>query len=156
MNLSPHCTLAEAIKSETAIRLSIDNTPPPAIIEVMKITAVKVFEPCREFVGGPLGITSFYRCPDLNEAIGSGPSSQHIKGEAIDEDCDKYGNGNNLDLFKWIRDSGAVDFDQLIWEYGTETMPAWVHVSHTERRKNRRQVLRAVRGGGHIPFDLQV
>jgi zinc D-Ala-D-Ala carboxypeptidase len=86
MKISPNITYAEAIHSETAKRKGIDNTPNPTQIEAMKLLAEKVFQPLREWVGGPIKVNSFFRSADLNEAIGGSKTSQHCKGQAIDID----------------------------------------------------------------------
>ena len=97
-NISKHITYAEAIHSNTAKRKGIDNTPNPTQLENMKITAEKVFEPLRSWVGGPIKVNSFFRSPELNTAIGGVPSSQHCKGQAIDID-DVYGRRSNAEMF---------------------------------------------------------
>jgi hypothetical protein len=106
----------------------------------MRLVARKCFEPLREWHGKPIGISSFYRSPKLNKAINGSPRSQHCKGQAIDIDADIFNNGvTNAKLFEWLRNN--VDYDQLIWEFGTDKNPAWVHISYVSTEKNRRQVL---------------
>ena len=83
MKISDNITYAEAIHSNTAKRRGIDNTPNPAQVETMKVTAEKIFEPLRKWVGGPIKVNSFFRSPDLNEAIGGSKTYQHCKGQAI-------------------------------------------------------------------------
>jgi hypothetical protein len=155
MNISKYVTYIEATKSETAIRKGIENEPNEEQLEAMKYVAENVFDKIREHIGGPLGITSFYRCPELNAAIGGSRTSQHPKGEAIDIDCDRYGVSTNKYVFDYILKNLA--FDQLIWEFGTHQNPAWVHVS-LKKRLNRGEVLRAYKGPSgntlYIPFDL--
>ena len=149
MNLSKNLTLDEAIKSATALRKGIDNTPTPAIIETMKLTAEKVFQPLRDKVG-PINVSSFYRCPALNKAIGGSTSSQHMKGEAIDMSAV---NVSNAELFEEALK--LEQFDQLIWEFGTDNNPDWVHVSYESTGKQRKQILKAIRSGGktsYLPF----
>lgn len=90
MKISDHISYAESIHSNTAKRRGIDNTPNPTQVENMKLTADKVFEPLRKWVGGPIKVNSFFRSGPLNEAIGGVASSQHCKGQAIDID-DVYG-----------------------------------------------------------------
>jgi hypothetical protein len=145
MRISKHISYAEAIKSQTAERKGIDNTPPDRIIENMKIVANRCFEPLRAKHGKPIGISSFYRSPELNKAIGGSTTSDHCKGCAIDIDADIFNNGiTNKEIFDFLKDN--VDFDQLISEYGTEDNPAWVHVSY-RKEGNRKQVLRATKKG---------
>jgi len=136
--ISEHITLSEAIKSQTAIRKGIDNTPNSEQIAAMKLVAEKVFEPIRAHFGKPIGISSFFRSVKLNKAIGGAASSQHCKGEAIDIDGDILGGVSNRMIFDYVRTN--LTFDQLIWEYGTDLYPAWVHVSY-KAKGNRRQVL---------------
>ena len=155
MKISEHVTYKEAIKSNTATKLGIPNNPSVNQIEVMKRTAKKLFDPVREFINAPLGVSSFFRSQQLNIAIGGSPTSQHCKGEAIDIDADMYENGTNKEVFDFIKNN--LDFDQLIWEYGNEEEPAWVHVSNNDNGKNRNQVLRVYRENGkpkYILFDL--
>ena len=139
-NISKHITYAEAIHSNTAKRKGIDNTPNPTQLENMKITAEKVFEPLRSWVGGPIKVNSFFRSPELNTAIGGVPSSQHCKGQAIDID-DVYGIKSNADMYNWIKEN--LDFDQMIWEFGTDTQPNWVHISYVSKEDNRNKCLKA-------------
>ena len=127
MKISKHITYAEAIHSNTAKRKGIDNTPNPTQVENMKVTAEKIFEPLRKFVGGPIKITSMFRSSALNEAIGgSSSTSQHMKGQAMDLD-DVYGYKSNAEMYHWIKEN--LSFDQLIWEYGTDMNPNWIHIS---------------------------
>lgn len=141
MKISNHITLAEATKSQTATRKGIDNTPPKEVIPNMIAVAEKCFEPLREWHGKPIGISSFYRSPALNRAVKGSARSQHCKGQAIDIDADIFDNGlTNKQIYNWLVNN--VDFDQIIWEYGTDDNPAWVHISYVSKEKNRRQQLR--------------
>jgi hypothetical protein len=140
MKISDHITYAEAIHSQTAKRKGIDNTPNPAQVENMKLLAEKVFEPLRKWVGGPIKVNSFFRSPELNEAIGGSKTSQHCKGQAIDID-DVYGKRSNAEMFTYIRE--ILDFDQLIWEFGTDMNPNWIHVSYVSKEDNRNRCLKA-------------
>ena len=139
-NISKHITYAEAIHSQTAKRKGIDNTPNPNQIEAMKLLAEKVFEPLREWVGGPIKVNSFFRSPELNTAIGGSKTSQHCKGQAIDID-DVYGYKTNSEMYHWIKEN--LSFDQMIWEFGTDTQPNWVHVSYVSEENNRNRCLKA-------------
>tara|TARA_R110001592_G_scaffold63603_1_gene195120 strand:- start:23 stop:484 length:462 start_codon:yes stop_codon:yes gene_type:complete len=139
-NISNNITYAEAIHSSTAKRKQIDNTPSPTQIEAMKLLAEKVFEPLRRWVDGPIKVNSFFRSSSLNEAIGGAASSQHCKGQAIDID-DVYGGKSNAEMFNWIKEN--LDFDQMIWEFGTDTQPNWIHVSYVSKEDNRNKCLKA-------------
>ena len=149
--ISKHISEKEATKSVTALRLNIDNTPNGTALNNMKILAEKVFEPLREWVGGPIKITSFYRSPDLCLALGSKTSSQHTckNGAAIDID-DIYGHKTNKEMFDWIKEN--LDFDQLIYEFGNEENPDWVHVSYVDPENNRNRILKAVRDQGKVKY----
>jgi hypothetical protein len=145
MNISKHITLTEATKSVTATRLGINNTPNEATVETMKLTAEKVFEPLREILGA-IRVTSFYRCPDLNRAIGGSKSSQHCKGEAIDMEAL---NTSNFQIFEEA--CKLPDFDQIIWEFGTKQEPDWIHISYA-KTGNRKQILRATKIGNRTAY----
>lgn len=158
--LSKYLTYIEATKSETAIRKGINNNPGEKELAAMIYVATNVFDVLREKVKGPLHASSFYRAPELNVAIGGAKNSQHTKGEAIDIDCDKFGNGNNKMIFYLVKHE--MNFDQLIWEFGTDERPEWIHVSLVNEavagRKNRKEVLRANRtpegDTRYLPFNL--
>ena len=139
--ISKHISDKEATKSITALRLGIDNTPNGTAYNNMKTLAANVFEPLREWVGGPIKITSFYRSPELCLAIGSKTSSQHTckNGAAIDID-DIYGYKTNAEMFDYIKDN--LEFDQLIWEFGNEDNPDWLHISYVDLEKNRKRIQR--------------
>lgn len=151
--VSKNITLAEATKSQTATRKGIDNTPNEEQLAAMKNLANKVFEPLRIAMGNKsIAITSFFRSPEVNKAIGGSTSSQHCKGEAMDIDADIFGGMTNADIFKYIYN--YLDFDQLIWEFGNESNPAWVHVSLKLNGKNRKQTLIASRVNGKTSYSL--
>jgi len=154
--LSPHITMAEAIHSQTAKRLGIENKPNPEQIAAMLTIAEMIFEPLRVFVGGPIKITSFFRSPALNKAIGGAtkngkPTSQHCKGEAIDLD-DVYGHASNAQMFDWIK--ANLDFDTMIWEFGTDENPSWIHVSYVDAQENRNRCLKAYKENGKTKYKV--
>lgn len=138
--ISLHISYDEATKSPTAIRLGIDNTPTPEEIICMEAVGEKIFEPVRNHFGRPIYIPSFFRCPRLNHLVGGADNSQHTKGEAIDLDADKFGGMTNADIFHFIVNN--LEFDQLIWEFGDDNNPAWVHCSYSLDH-NRKEVLYA-------------
>lgn len=150
--ISKYLSYDEATKSPTALRLGISNEPTPEHLLNMRYVAEEIFDKVREFVGGPLLASSFYRSKALNDAIpGSSKTSQHMTGEAIDIDCDGYQYGTNRAAFDFIRTS--LEFDQLIAEYpdkyGTY---AWVHVSKKREGRNRKEVLVKLRDK-YIPYS---
>ena len=154
MQLSEHLSLAEVTRSDSAKRRGISNMPTPAHIENFKLLAENVFEPIRKHFGKPIHISSGYRSDALNKAIGGSKTSQHCTGEAIDIDMDGSAHGiTNKMVFDYIKDN--LNFDQLIWEFGTASNPDWVHVSYESTGKQRKQVLRAVKSGGattYVPY----
>ena len=151
MKISDHITYAEAIHSNTGKRMGIDNTPSQTQVEAMKLLAEKVFEPLREWVGGPIKVNSFFRSEALNEAIGGSGTSQHCKGQAIDID-DVYGRKSNAEMYNWIKEN--LDFDQMIWEFGTDMQPNWVHVSYVSEEKNRNKCLKAYKEHSRTKYKV--
>ncbi len=143
MKLSENLSLAECTKSLTAKRLGINNEPDEWVTENLRQTAVNVFQPVRECLGVPIHVSSGYRSAELNKAIGGSVRSQHVQGRALDLDADVYGTCTNAEIFNYIRQN--LEFDQLIWEYGTEDNPDWVHVSFVRDGVNRRRCLKACR-----------
>ena len=149
--ISEHISLKEAIKSNTATRLGIDNIPREQDLINMKTIAEKVFEPLRVVVGGPIAINSFYRSPKLNSAIGGSTTSQHCIGCALDLD-DNYGYKTNAEMYEYIKNN--LDYDQMIWEFGDETNPARVHVSYISEDVNRRRCLQAYKEKGKTKYKV--
>ena len=150
MKISPNLNLAEITRSDTAKRHGIDNTPTAEHLENFKLLADKVFEPIREHFKTPIFISSGYRSKDLNAFIKGSASSQHCKGQAIDIDMDgSNGEVTNRMVFDFIKNK--LDFYQLIWEFGTDFNPDWVHVSYV-KGKNRKQKLKAIRTSGKTTY----
>ena len=149
--ISKYISLDEATKSPTAKRLGIENKPTKDHLENMRRVAINVFDKVREHFSVPIGVSSFYRSQELNDAVpGSSKTSQHRTGEAIDIDADIYGNVTNLDIFNYIKDN--LVFDQLIGEYPDASGKwSWVHVS-LKYGVNRKQVLVKLKDK-YIPFD---
>ena len=143
MKLSKNLSLAEVIKSTTAKRLGIDNTPDDWTTENLRKIAEHVFQPLREAFGCPIYVSSGYRGPDLNRAIGGSLRSQHMEGRALDLDADVFGRCTNGEIFRYILNN--LTFDQLIWEFGDEDNPDWVHVSYVHDGVNRGRCLKACR-----------
>jgi hypothetical protein len=134
-NISKHITFKEATKSNTAKLYNIENKPNKFQLANMKMVAENCFEPLRNVHGKAIGISSFLRSELLNKKVGGSKTSQHLQGlyseveeGAIDIDADIFDNGiTNAEIFNWLKEN--VVFDQLIWEYGSEKEPAWIHVS---------------------------
>lgn len=152
MQLSEHLNLNEVTYSGTAKRLGIDNNPTPEHLNNLKLIAEKVFEPIRKHFGKPIKVSSGYRSKVLNAATpGASETSQHSTGEALDLDQDGMTTGvTNKMVFEFIKNN--VIFDQLIWEFGTEYNPDWVHVSYESTGKQRKQILKAVRVNGQTKY----
>jgi zinc D-Ala-D-Ala carboxypeptidase len=144
--ISKNISYKEGVRSDTATRNKIRNEPDEEQIKAMKEVAKQVFEPLRANFDKPIRINSFFRSVALNKRIGGSGSSQHCKGEAIDMDA--TGEVTNKQLFDYIKKN--LEFDQLIWEFGTTKEPDWIHVSFTTKRENRKQILKAVKGGSPI------
>ena len=119
-SLSAHFTLEEATLSQKAARLGISNDPPLEVAMNMKQAALGM-ELVRQLLGQPIHINSWYRCPYLNKAVGSKPTSDHLTGFAIDFTCPTYGTPEVI--VKAILASN-IDFKQVIYEFGS-----WVHIS---------------------------
>lgn len=149
MKISNHISYKEAVKSNTALRLNIKNEPDDYQVTNMVGIAHNVFEPLREYVGGPIKINSMFRCEELNRAIGGSSRSQHCEGRAIDID-DTFGHKTNAEMFEYIRKN--LNFDQLIWEFGDDNNPAWVHVSYIAEDGNRKRVMRAEKINGKTKY----
>ena len=113
--------------------------------------AYQVFEPLREWVGGPIKINSFFRSPELNKAIGGSSKSQHCQGRAIDID-DVYGYKTNAEMFDYIQRN--LDFDQMIWEFGDDNNPDWLHISYCSTDENRRRCLKAYKDNGKTKYKV--
>lgn len=152
MQLSKNLALAEVTRSESAKRKGISNQPTPEHIENLKKVAENIFQPIREHFGVPIHVSSGYRSKALNDAIGGSLSSQHCQGEALDLDMDGSPSGvSNKDVFEFIKNK--LNFDQLIWEFGSDSNPDWVHVSYESSGKQRKQILKASKVGGKTVYS---
>ena len=147
--ISKHISYKEGVYSITATRRGIDNTPNDEQLDNMELVADNVFEPLRQWVGGPIKINSFFRCPELNTAIGGSSKSQHCNGQAIDID-DTFGRATNAEMYHFIKDH--LEFDQMIWEFGNDDNPDWVHVSYVSPEDNRNRCLKAYREDGKTKY----
>ena len=136
MKISKNFTRAEIEHSNTAKRLGIKNEMSEEHLENMEMLITELIQPLRDSVG-PIRISSGYRNPSLNRAIGGSRSSQHCKGEALDIQFWQMGKMMNILIYEWILDSG-LEFDQMINEFDF----AWIHISLKEK-DNRKQVLEA-------------
>ena len=149
--ISKYISYKEAIKSNTAKRLGIENEPNKEQLKNMKLLAEKVFEPLRLEVGGPIKVNSFFRSPELNKAIGGSSKSQHCHGQAIDID-DTFGVKSNAYMYYFIK--SELEFDQMIWEFGDNSNPDWVHVSYVSEQENRNRCLKAYKENGKTKYKV--
>lgn len=127
-------SMTELTKSATANRRGIDNTPSEEIRHNLTLLVERILDPLREAWGAPIIVTSGYRCPKLNKAVGGAKTSQHMYGQAADIRTVSDTAADNRRLFNLIQEL-KLPYDQLIDEYGYN----WVHVSYGAR--NRRQIL---------------
>ena len=149
--ISKHISYKEGVYSITAIRRGIDNTPDEEQLVNMELIALKIFEPLREWVEGPIRVNSFFRSEKLNKAIGGSKSSQHCKGQAIDID-DTSCHKTNAEMFRFINDE--LEFDQMIWEFGDDDNPNWIHVSYVSEFDNRNRCLKAYKENGKTKYKI--
>jgi len=153
MKLSKNLSLKEVTKSITALRHGIDNTPDDQVINNLELIAKEIFQPTRDHFGVPIAVTSGYRSKELNQKIGGSTYSQHMAGEALDLDADVFGRITNADIFKFIYTH--LEYDQLIWEFGDDEEPAWIHVSYKRKKgENRNRTLKAVKEDGKTTYIL--
>lgn len=147
--ISKHISYHEGTYSQTGVRRDLDNTPDDKQLKRMEEVAENLFEPLREWVGGPIKINSFFRGEPVNTAIGGSRKSQHMKGQAIDID-DTFGHKTNAEMYHYVKDN--LDFDQLIWEFGTDKNPNWLHISWVSHRPNRKKLTIAKKVNGRTKY----
>lgn len=135
MELTKNFSLLELTSSETAVRKGIDNTPSAEVTANLRYLCLNVMQPLRDWYGKPINITSGYRSPKLNKAIGGSTTSDHCLGRAIDFTLPKE---DYQKVFSWIKEN--CEFDQLINEFNFQ----WIHVSF-RISGNRKQVLKATK-----------
>ena len=146
MKISKNLSLKEVIKSNTADRLDLNNMPTEEHLENLKEVAEKIFQPVRDHFNVPVGVSSGYRSEALNRAVRGSKTSHHCKGMALDIDADIFGEITNKEIFEYILHN--LEFTQLIWEYGTNEEPNWIHVAY-DKNNLKKQVLKAVKGKGY-------
>lgn len=152
MKLSENFSLAEMVKSETALRQGLDNTPGDAEIANLKRLAENVLQPIREAYGKGVKVNSGFRHPDVNAAVGGSRTSDHCKGMAADIEIPGVA---NADLAEWIKDNLA--FTQLILEFYTPGIPdsGWVHVSY-DPNNLKKQVMTAMKENGKTVYKAGI
>ena len=127
MNLTANFTLSEMVKSETALRHGMDNTPGEVEIGNLKVLCEKVLQPVRDYFGKGVKVNSGFRHPAVNQKVGGSPTSDHCKGQAADIEIPGVA---NAELAQWIMNN--LEYTQLILEFYTPGVPdsGWVHVSY--------------------------
>ena len=149
MKLSKNFTLSELTKSQSATRLGLDNTPSMTVIDNLQALVDNVLQPLRDALGKPISISSGYRSPEVNKAIGGSATSDHTRGQAADIEVAGM---SNKDLAEHIRDN--LKFTQLILEFPSRNDPSagWVHVSYNSKDL-KCQVLTATRVNGRTVYQ---
>jgi len=148
MMLTKNLSLAEVTKSATAVKFGLKNEPNEKQLANLIAVGENIFQPTREYFGVPIMVTSGFRGEALNDLINGSSNSQHCKGQALDLDADYFGKITNAEIFYYIKDH--LNYDQLIWEFGNDEEPAWVHVSFVSEEENRNQTLKAFKGHNKI------
>jgi hypothetical protein len=148
MNLTKNFTLSEMCKSDTALRLGLENEPNEQQLAALKLLAEKVLQPVRDHFGRGVKVNSALRTLPVNRAIGSGDNSDHVRGQAADIEIPGV---PNAELAEWIKDN--LEFRQLILEFYTPGIPdsGWVHVSYVAE-DNKKQVLTATKQNGKTVY----
>jgi len=148
MNLTANFTLSEMVKSETALRHDMDNTPGEAEIASLRLLCEKILQPVREHYGKGVKVNSGYRAPAVNQKVGGSPTSDHCKGQASDIEIPGVA---NADLALHIVDT--YEFTQVILEFYTPGVPdsGWVHVSY-DPANLKSQVLTATKKDGKTVY----
>jgi len=147
--ISEHISFKEATHSQTANKFGLENKPNKDHIKNMEILAEKVFEPLRDWVGGPIKINSMFRSEELNNRIGGAMSSSHILGNAFD--ITSLGKKTNLEMLNYIIKN--LDFDQIISEFPNQDgEPRWLHISYLNKKDNRKQALEIKRKGKYYTY----
>ena len=146
--LSANFTLSEMVKSETALRHGLDNTPGQTEVDNLKLLAEKVLQPIRDHYKRGVKVNSGFRHPEVNAAVGGSKTSDHCKGQAADIEIPGVA---NADLAEWIKDN--LEFTQLILEFYTPGVPdsGWVHVSY-DKSNLKKQVMTAMKENGKTVY----
>lgn len=148
MNLTKNFTLAEMVKSDTALRHDIDNTPSQEVIDNLQLLAEKVLQPVRDHYAKGVKVNSGYRSPEVNARVGGSRTSDHCRGLAADIEIPGV---PNHELAEWIK--ANLSYTQLILEFYTRGVPdsGWVHVSY-DPANLKKQDLTAVKQDGKTVY----
>lgn len=152
MKLSKNFSLSEFTKSNTAIRRGLDNNPTAEHIHNLVWLCENILQPLRDELGVSIRVTSGYRGEELNAAIGGSSTSDHCKGAGAD--CELWINGyeDNAKLFNVLRIMD-LPVKQVIWEFGDEDQPSWVHIAGV-KGDDRREYLQAYKEGGKTKYKI--
>lgn len=152
MKLTNNFSLAELIEAGSARRLGLDAqfNPSPEIKENLRLLAVNVLQPLRDHFGQAITITSGYRSPKVNKAVGGAKNSDHLYGYAADVQLWIDGENCNQKIFDAVL-ALDLDFRQMIDEFGSEDEPAWIHISYN-KKDNKKQCLRARKVNGKTVY----
>ena len=147
IRVSKNFALSEMVKSATAERLGVDNSPSDIHLVNLTHLAIRILQPVRDEFG-VITINSGYRSPALNAKVGGSKTSQHCNGQAADFESFST---PNPDLAKWIANN--LEFDQLILEFydGVNPNSGWVHCSYN-LMGNRKKILTALKTGGKVVY----
>lgn len=148
-SLSDYITYVEMVRSQTATRLGIDNTPTEDHLANMRCLCERILDPIRSHFGQALNPSSGYRCPELNTIIGGDLKSQHLKGEAADFGIART---PEFDVWKWIVAESDLPFDQCIAEFLSSPSGGWIHVSHKKDGENRGKITVARKVNGKTVY----
>ena len=148
MNLTKNFTLSEMTKSDTALRLGLENEPDEQQLAALQTLCEKVLQPIRDYFGMGVKVNSALRTLPVNRAIGSSDNSHHVRGMAADIEIPSI---PNAELAEWIVEN--LDFTQVILEFYTPGIPdsGWVHVSYVPEDL-RKQVLTAMKENGKTVY----
>ena len=142
MKIGKYLTTSQIAYSSTALHHNVNNTIPAGIFPAVEITINKLYDPIRDQFPD-IVLNSFYRCEILNVLLKGSKTSQHCKGEAID-----INHPDAKSVFEWIR--ANLKFDQIVYEFGDDNQPEWIHVSYG--KKLRGQILKSVKVHGQTQY----
>lgn len=155
IEVTPHFKLYELVRSATAAKHNLEDQfkPSEEIMAALKRTAEAIAEPIRQKIGQPITISSGYRSPTLNRLIGGAKRSDHSFGRALDLQLHlPGGKTNNRLIFETILELD-LDFKQMIWEFGDNQEPRWIHIAY-DPENNKRQILKAYKNGGRTAYCI--
>jgi hypothetical protein len=139
--MTQNFSIFEATRSSKAIQLGIDNSLTPSLMQQATWFAETVLQPLRDAIGKPFIVSSWYRCPALNKAVGGVYNSSHLSATAADINIKGLTSQEAFDALLVALKDLRIDFDQLIIERNTKTGATWVHLG-AKKTGNRQQHLK--------------